>query len=85
MLERNEFDGVNAIFYVVETWHLYGDPYVKEAATVGFLEDIQNAGLHKGGTIPNDFQEYLLPETKYWWAKVGDFWERGKPVSDDRT
>lgn len=42
MLERNEIDGVKAIFGVVETWHLDGDSYVKEAAMVGFLEDLQN-------------------------------------------
>jgi hypothetical protein len=85
MLERNETDGVNAIFGVVETWHLDGDPYVKEAATVGFLEDIQNTGLHNGSTTPNDFLEFLLPETKYWWSKVEDFWGQGKVITDDRT
>jgi len=85
MLERNEIDGMKAIFGVVETWHLDGDPYVKEAATVGFLEDIQNTGLHKGSTTPNDFLEFLLPETKYWWSKVEEFWELGKLITDDRA
>lgn len=85
MLERNEIDGVKAIFRVVETWHLDGDPYVKEAATLGFLEDIQNTNLHKGSTAPNDFLELLLPETKYWWSKVEDFWEQGKLITDDRA
>ncbi len=85
MLERNEIDGVRAIFRVVEAWHLDGDSFVKEAATVGFVEDIQNTGLHKGSTTPNDFLEFLLPETKYWWAKVEDFWEQRKPIIDDRA
>ncbi len=85
MLDRNETDGVKAIFSVVETWHLDGDPYVKEAATVGFLEDIQNTGLHKGSTTPNDILEFLLPETKYWWSKVEDFWEQGELIADDRA
>ena len=85
MLERNETDGVTAIFGVVENWHLDGDPYVKEAATVGFLEDIQNAGLHKGSTTPDDFVEFLLPETKYRWSKVEEFWGQGKLISDDRA
>jgi len=74
MLEKNESDGVKAIFGVAERWHLDGDPYIREAATVGFLEDIQNTGLHKGRTTPDDFVKILLPETKFWWSKVEEFW-----------
>ncbi len=85
MLERNETDGVKAVFRVVEAWHLEGDPYVKEAATVGFLEDLQNLNLHAGSTRPEDFLEFLLPDTKYWWTKVEDFWEQGKLITDDRA
>ena len=85
MLERKEIDRLKAIFDVVEEWHLNGDSYVKEAATVGFLEDIQNTGLHNKETTPDDFLEYLLPETKYWWSKVEDFWEQGKLITDDRA
>jgi hypothetical protein len=85
MLERDETDGVRTIFDVVESWLLDGDPYVKEAATVGFLEDIQNIRLHNGYTSPDDFMELLLPETEYWWSKVQDFWVQGKPIVDDRT
>lgn len=85
MLESKNTDGVKAIFSVVEAWHLDGDPYVREAATVGFLEDIQNAGLHEGSTAPKDFLEFLLPETKYWWFKDANFWAQGKLITDDRA
>ena len=34
MLARNETAAFPAIFNVVEQWHLHGDSYVKEAATV---------------------------------------------------
>lgn len=32
----------SAIFAVVERWLVEGDPYVKEAAVIGFLEGVQN-------------------------------------------
>src|SRR5262245_33190674 len=42
MLERGDTESFPAIFAVVERWHRDGDPYVREAATVGLLEDLQN-------------------------------------------
>lgn len=33
---------LSAIFAVVERWLVEGDPYVKEAAVIGFLEGVQN-------------------------------------------
>lgn len=52
---------VREIFGVVEDWLLNGDNFVREAATVGFLEDIQNTNLHKG-TEPDDFLPFCGPE-----------------------
>lgn len=83
MLEYGEDSGLEAVFKVVERWHLDGDPYVKEAATIGLLEDLQNEGLHKA-TTPDEFVRFLLPESKYWWAKVKAFWEHGRLIVDDR-
>ena len=84
LLERNETEAIGAVFRVVEDWHLKGDQFVREAATVGLLEDLQNTNLHQGGTKPDDFLPYILPETKFWWLKVVDFWEQGKLITDDR-
>ena len=84
MLERNETEGLRAVFRVVEDWHLEGEHYVKEAATVGLLEDLQNTNLHEGNTCPEYFIEFLLPETRFWWFKVVDFWEKGILIVDDR-
>lgn len=39
----NEFP---CIFKVVENLHTNGDSYVREAATIGFLESLQNHSLH---------------------------------------
>ena len=41
---------LHEIFGIVETWHLHGDAYVKEAATIGLLEDIQNTNIVGGET-----------------------------------
>lgn len=85
MLEAGDTAGLRQVFQVVEAWHLDGDPYVREAAKIGLLEDLQNGHLHEGSTCADDFVPFLLPETKFWWSKVNDFWERGAPIVDDRT
>ncbi len=40
--KSNQIDEFPAVFEVVEKLHLEGDDYVKEAATIGLLEGIQN-------------------------------------------
>lgn len=74
-------DELGAIFLAVERWHLEGDSYVKEAATVGFLEDLQNINL-VGREIPEVAEKHLLPESRRWWDKVHEFWENGKLISE---
>lgn len=69
----------DAVFDVVERWHVSGDPHVREAATVGLLEDLQNGYLHRG-THPEAFRPWLRPETLRWWVKVDEFWASGKPI-----
>ena len=71
------------IFAVVERWLIEGDAYVSEAAIVGFLETLQNDGLHSA-TQPSDFMPFLGAEGRYWWGKVEAFWEKGEPLIDDR-
>lgn len=41
-LETGDTAGFDRVFSVVERWHTSGDAYVKEAASIGFLEDLQN-------------------------------------------
>ena len=73
---------LRAAFRVVEQWHVEGDAYVKEAATVGLLEDLQNSNLHEG-TDPEQFRRYLGPESQRWWNKVVRFWSEGRLLTDD--
>ncbi len=62
-----------AVFGVIERLHLEGDDYVRQAATVGMLEGIQNVAGNSG-VDPEDFAPYLLPESAKWWRKLNRFW-----------
>jgi hypothetical protein len=79
-LQQGDTADFPAIFHTVGRLHLEGDAYVREAATVGLLEGIQN--LH--GEAATKFVSYLQPETKRWWDKLNDFWEKGKLLTNDQ-
>lgn len=80
--ESGDEAALRKTFSVVERWHLEGDSYVREAAAIGFLEDLQNENLHTT-TTPKDFERLLGPESMRWWRKVYDFWDKGKLITDD--
>ncbi len=62
------------VFGVIERLHSDGDPYVREAATIGLLEGIQNVARH--GTLdPETFLPYLGTESARWWQKLNNFWD----------
>ncbi len=82
MLQRGDTASFPKIFEVVERWHLEGEHYVREAATVGLLEDLQNTNLHDA-TDPDQFLPYLEAESKKWWYKLIGFWERGELLTED--
>jgi len=66
-----EFDG---LCEVVERLHVDGEPYVKELATIGFLEGVQNVWTNNGED-PEHFCRFLLPESRKWWKDLNDFWQ----------
>lgn len=72
-IESEKSSEIQQIFSVVEAWHLEGDSYVKEAATIGLLEDLQNTKV-VGEGIPKKVEPYLLPESKASWNKINKFW-----------
>ena len=78
---RGDTQGFDKVFAVVEGWHLEGDAYVSEAASIGFLESFQNQlggnDRRKGlrGVRASDFEPYFGPETRRWWEKLDRFWE----------
>ncbi|MFD3321701.1 DUF7674 family protein [Alteromonas macleodii] len=80
LVEKSDVEELRDIFSVVEQWHLEGDKFVKEAATVGLLEDLQNTNV-VGVGVPQKIEPFLLPQTKLWWQKVSLFWSEGKVIS----
>jgi hypothetical protein len=82
MLERGETQTFGRIFGVVELWHSEGEHYVREAATVGLLEDLQNEGLHRT-TKPEQFRRFLGPVSETWWDRLYEFWNEGTLLTDE--
>jgi hypothetical protein len=83
MVERGETAGLPAVFAAVERLHVEGDHYVREAATVGLLEDLQNLNLHPNGTDPEQLRPFLGPVSARWWDKLYRFWQHGELLTDD--
>ena len=81
MLERRDTAQFDAIFDVVERWHTEGDPYVRAAATIGLLEDLQNTNFYTIAS-PTDFKPYLREQSTRWWDKVERFWATGEAIRD---
>ncbi len=81
-LESGDTSRFNEVFDVVERWHLAGDHYVREAATIGLLEDLQNTGLYRTMT-PDGFLPWLRPKSRKRWDQVNSFWQGGEPIRDD--
>lgn len=78
-LEMGNTESFDAIFDVVERWHVEGDNYVQEAATVGLLEDLQNLNLYNS-TKPSNFEPWLGTRTSQRWAEVTSFWSAKSTV-----
>lgn len=77
MLEKGETETFPRIFEVIEQWHAEGDPYVQAAASVGFLEVLQNTNIHENNK-PEDFLPFLGPVSRERWDKLNKFWEKGE-------
>ena len=73
LLRQNQSSVFPAVAQVIERLHVEGDPYVREAATIGLLEAIQNVWGHEG-TDPELFVRHLLPVSAKWWQSLKDFW-----------
>lgn len=68
--DRSDFPAVGAFF---ERLHLQGDPCVRELATIGFLEGIQNVWSNNS-VDPEKFTPYLGTESRRWWKSLKRFW-----------
>ncbi len=57
--KRNSTGDFPAVIELIERLHLEGDAYVREAATIGLLEGIQNLWMHHR-IDPEEFGRFLL-------------------------
>jgi hypothetical protein len=70
---RHDTATFTAVARAIERLHTEGEPDVKEAATIGLLEAIQNV-WRNGGVDPEHFTAHLLPESRRWWDELNAFW-----------
>ena len=82
LLQTGDRQQLHEAFETIERLHTDGDAYVREAATIGILESLQNTNLHTS-TTPDQFIEFLRPVSLRYWRKVEDFWENGTIITDD--
>ncbi len=78
-IRRGDAPDIHKVFQVVETWHLEGDEYVREAASIGLLESIQNQlggnGRDKNANSINaQIEHWLGRESRRWWDKLDRYW-----------
>jgi hypothetical protein len=64
-------DELGPLLAVVERLHLEGDEYVRELATIGYLEGLH--GCVERHQLP-DVQALLGPESLRWWRGLEAFW-----------
>lgn len=65
----------------IELLHTDGSTWVREFATIGILESIQNVWMGNG-VDPWFFLTYLGPESGRWWHSLNEFWSGRKPHVD---
>lgn len=73
LYRQNKTDEFPEVFEVIELLHTSGDDYVKEAATIGLLEDIQNQLLNYQIDLRN-FEQFLKKDSQKWWDNLINFW-----------
>ncbi|MFD1941239.1 DUF7674 family protein [Paradevosia shaoguanensis] len=70
---------LRAVFAVIERTLEQDNPsraanYDSTLAVVGFLEGLQNEGLHPEDSKPADFHAYLGPKSRREWDMLNKFW-----------
>jgi hypothetical protein len=71
--KQNKTDEFLNIFDVIEKLHIEGDEFVKEAATIGLLEGLQNIAGNQD-LNPEIFFKYLKPVSVMRWNELNKFW-----------
>lgn len=70
--DRSEFD---AVFDLFERLHVERDDYVRELATIGYLESFHMLTIGSLGIDPERaFRSWLRPVSARWWDRLVRFW-----------
>lgn len=73
LYKSNKIEEFQDVFWIIEQLHVDGDRFVKEAATIGLLEAIQN--VSSNSDLDQDvFLTYLNTESLKWWDQLNNFW-----------
>lgn len=78
LYQANDLSSFAAVAAAIERLHTQGSPWVKEFATIGVLEGIQNVWSHSS-VDPEAFADFLLPESRRWWEGLNRFWSGKAP------
>ncbi|MDC0764202.1 hypothetical protein POF51_26130 [Brevibacillus sp. AG] len=73
LYQLNQLEEFSNLFTVAEHLHINGDSYVKEAATIGFLEALQNVSSNYD-LDPEVFVRFLNPVSLQCWEALNRFW-----------
>jgi hypothetical protein len=78
---RHDLEPISAAFDAIEQLLDEGDEEVRTAASIGFLEDIQNISSHRpfGAAV---FVQWLGPKSKAYWADIEETWSRKSSLAD---
>ncbi|MDE3137924.1 MAG: hypothetical protein KGL59_15190, partial [Acidobacteriota bacterium] len=70
-----------AAFGLMEELLIDGDQEVRDAASVGFLEDVRNIASWRpfGSAV---FVEWLGPRSRFAWAEIEEMWRGKKSLAD---
>ena len=74
MHNSGQTEVLKAAGVAIEQLHLDGDAHVREAATIGLLEGIQNY-WGNNSVDAELFRPYLLPTSQRWWDELNAFWQ----------
>lgn len=78
LLERKETSEFCDVFRAIESLHVNGDSYVREAAIIGLLEGLQNVASNRTAVTAEQFTPFLGAEATKWWHELNEFWQGGR-------
>jgi hypothetical protein len=80
IIMSKDYKRIDDICLAIEEFHVNGDQYVKELATIGILEGIQNVwGNNNREFEINKLTTYLRPVSLNYWNSLNKFWNQEIP------